>query len=160
MRVCAKPQEARSSAFRGRPWVLGLRLACLKCPQPPSFARMPGFLTRSRARLLTRAPCQTSFPAPCQRYTKPTRLPKRKPSSGRVPLYWADHSRLKARDEYPLSRELAALGLRGDPLQTTRSNTRVRTQIVSPALCGMLNPGTGEMAADVSNLPLLIALRR
>lgn len=125
---------------------------------PPSFARMLGPLIRSRPRFVFRAPYRAPLSAPHSRHVSNDAPATRKRRSNAN--YWKDPPRLAYSDKYPMSRELAALGARPDPLLSTSTTPRVRTQIVSPDLCGMLTPGASEMAADVSSLPLLIAPRR
>jgi hypothetical protein len=68
--------------------------------------------------------------------------------------FWKDHPRLAYTDKYPLTRELAALGPRPDPLQS-KVTARLQTQIVSPDLCGMSSSGAGMIATDVASLASL-----
>ncbi|KAF2444404.1 S-adenosyl-L-methionine-dependent methyltransferase [Karstenula rhodostoma CBS 690.94] len=94
---------------------------------------MLGSLTRSRPQLVFRVPCRAPLSIPHSRHVSdggPAKVRRRSRAS-----YWKDHPRLAYTDKYPLSRELAELGPRGDPLQSTNTTARLRTQIVSPELC-------------------------
>lgn len=126
----------------------GKALACIPdLYTPPSFARMLGSLTRLRPQLAAQALSRiVGLSVPHSRHATSVA-----PSSGPKRLrvdYWKDHPRLAYTDKYPLTRELAALGPRPDPIHKTKT-PRLQTQIVSPELCGMSSPGAGDTATDV-----------
>ncbi|KAL5432225.1 hypothetical protein PMIN07_008519 [Paraphaeosphaeria minitans] len=92
---------------------------------------MLGSLTPSRSRFVFRASYRAALSLSHLRHAS------RKASNKVVasPDYWSDHPRLAKSDQYPLSRQLADLGPRPDPLSSTKTTARLRTQIVSPDLC-------------------------
>lgn len=124
--------------------------------RPPSFVRMAGHLTRWRTNVIHWVPFRASFRVAHMRSlsyaldtdTKLGRKQRR------------DSTQLAPSRKYPLSRELAASGPRGEPIANSRSHVRVRTQIVSPDLCGTLTSGAGRRALAAPRAMSLILLRR